>query len=309
MLRQIAVPLDGSPFSATALGLARRLAERAGATLTLITVHEPSLGRVPAAEPVPVGPDELAVRTGQSEYLATVVADLGPMAGGAVEAELIDGQAGPALAEWIGRRRPDLVVMATHGRGPMSRFWLGSVADHLVRHASAPLLLVRPGSDDDEATVDPKLTHGLVAIDGSTEALAVLEPVGNVALASDARLTLLTVVEPILGGVEAAAPYPVPLSEGGVETLRSDAEAALERAAAVLRARGIPVDTRVVVRNGVATAILVEMDEMGVEFVALTHRTRGFERLVLGSVADKVVRGSSRPVLIARGDRVTGPEG
>ena len=38
----------------------------------------------------------------------------------------------------------DLIVMTTHGRGPLSRFWLGSVADELVRRATVPLLLIRP---------------------------------------------------------------------------------------------------------------------------------------------------------------------
>ena len=52
----------------------------------------------------------------------------------------------------------DLVVMTTHGRGPLGRFWLGSVADELVRTLPMPVLLVRPGEAapdlDHEATLE-----------------------------------------------------------------------------------------------------------------------------------------------------------
>ena len=49
-----------------------------------------------------------------------------------------------ALLEHAAAKNVDLVVMSTHGRGPLSRFWLGSVADELVRRMPVPVLLVRP---------------------------------------------------------------------------------------------------------------------------------------------------------------------
>src|SRR5208283_608632 len=38
----------------------------------------------------------------------------------------------------------DVIVMTSHGRGAVARFWLGSIADKLVRTAPVPVLLVRP---------------------------------------------------------------------------------------------------------------------------------------------------------------------
>lgn len=58
----------------------------------------------------------------------------------------------------------DLVVMCSHGRGGPARFALGSVADHLLRHGEAPVLLVRAFGEP----VD--LAHAVVPLDGSARA-------------------------------------------------------------------------------------------------------------------------------------------
>ena len=57
---------------------------------------------------------------------------------------VITGEVVSTMCELAGSGKYDLVVMATHGRSPMGRFWLGSVADEMVRHVNLPLLLVRP---------------------------------------------------------------------------------------------------------------------------------------------------------------------
>jgi nucleotide-binding universal stress UspA family protein len=229
-----------------------------------------------------------------------MVRGLGSLAGGAVAIELIDGGVGQALVDWIGRRRPDLVVMATHGRGALSRFWLGSVADHVIRHAAAPVLLIRPRDSDAGERHEYPLTSGIVALDRSEDSLAILEPAIELALATQARLTLLTVVEPILG-VESMPPYPVAVPEGLLESLRAEAQAELAAAAERVRSRGLAVATKVVVKTGVAAAILDELDEGGADFVAVsTHAAGELKRVLVGSVADKVVRAATTPVLVVR---------
>lgn len=79
-----------------------------------------------------------------TEHLEELRADLS--AGGvvAVEEHVVAGSAGPAIVEAAARLECDLVVMATHGRSGLGRALLGSVADHVVRHAGCPVLLVRP---------------------------------------------------------------------------------------------------------------------------------------------------------------------
>jgi nucleotide-binding universal stress UspA family protein len=74
-----------------------------------------------------------------------------------------------------------------------------------------------------------------------------------------------------------------------------------------LRARGVRLRARVATFEQPAVGILQEAEALGVGLIALaTHGRRGLARLFLGSVADKVVRGATVPVLVHRG---AGPDG
>ena len=121
-------------------------------------------------------------------------------------------------------------------------------------------------------------------------------------MACGAQLTLLTVVEAILG-VESFPAFPLAVAEDAVKSARADGLAYLESAAAELRKRGLVVDTKVIVKVGVAAAVLSELEREEIDFVAMTtHGATGFQRVLLGSVADKVIRGADKPVLIVRRD-------
>lgn len=61
---------------------------------------------------------------------------------------ILEGHPGTALVDAAAEEHADVVVMATHGRSGLRRAVLGSVADHVVRHASCPVLLVRPPHED-----------------------------------------------------------------------------------------------------------------------------------------------------------------
>ena len=89
-----------------------------------------------------------------------------------------------------------------------------------------------------------------------------------------------------------------------VETAEMQKEGALqylEQVAERLRRQGSSVQIQLRNSEQPATAILAEA-EGGADLIALeTHGRSGFSRLIMGSVADKVIRGSSRPVLVCRG--------
>jgi nucleotide-binding universal stress UspA family protein len=78
------------------------------------------------------------------------------------------------------------------------------------------------------------------------------------------------------------------------------AEEYLHAVAERLRAEGASVQTRVHVAEQPAAAILREAALVGADLIALETHGRGASRLLIGSVADKVVRGSSIPVLVCR---------
>ena len=55
-----------------------------------------------------------------------------------------DGEAGEAIVEAAAAEHADMIVVGTHERGAVGRLFLGSVSDHVVRHAGCPVLVVRP---------------------------------------------------------------------------------------------------------------------------------------------------------------------
>jgi len=66
-------------------------------------------------------------------------------AGGANAAGLTwDGDPGEAIVEAAAAEHADLIVVGTHERGTVGRLFLGSVSDHVVRHAGCPVMVVRP---------------------------------------------------------------------------------------------------------------------------------------------------------------------
>jgi nucleotide-binding universal stress UspA family protein len=55
-----------------------------------------------------------------------------------------DGDAGEGIVEAAEAESADLIVVGTHERGAVGRLFLGSVSDHVVRHARCPVMVVRP---------------------------------------------------------------------------------------------------------------------------------------------------------------------
>src|SRR5262249_3646210 len=130
-------------------------------------------------------------------YLDQALARLGRAAPTAVDAVLLEGSIIDAIREQAARSQADLVVMTTHGRGPLGRFWLGSVADKLLRLLSVPLLLVNPGENPPDLTVEPAFKHILVPLDGSELAERMLTPATTLGGLMGSHYTLLRVIRPV----------------------------------------------------------------------------------------------------------------
>jgi len=69
---------------------------------------------------------------------------------GEIETILVDGEPGPALCELAAELGATVMVAGTRGRGGIRRAVLGSVSDHLVRHAPCPILITGPRDDEVE---------------------------------------------------------------------------------------------------------------------------------------------------------------
>jgi nucleotide-binding universal stress UspA family protein len=296
MYRSILVPLDGSPFSEHALPVAAQIARLAGAPLQLVRV----VTNDHAADAVFGATGQYPWQEGR-EYLHRAADLLERRAGLWPSFRLLGGPVVDTLCEHATEQGPDLVVMTTHGRGPLSRLWLGSVADELVRRLPMPLLLVRPHGEAPDWAGAP-LKNLLIALDGSPWSEAVLGPAVELGRLTGASFTLLGAVSP-----PPVAAFDLPvygaglIDESALEGVKGVMHAYLEGAARPLREQGLAVVTRVVPEGRPATAILAEAEAQGCDLIALaTHGRHGLSRLFLGSVADKVVRGASTSVLLCR---------
>jgi nucleotide-binding universal stress UspA family protein len=161
MYQRVMLTSDGSPLARAALPHAVAMAEAAaGATVVLVAAID-SLeelraegqssgwldlgGGLSDAELDAAMEQQRALATEHLEELRAGLADAGIET---VEEHVVIGAAGRAIVQAVADLSCDLVVMATHGRSGPSRALLGSVADHVVRHAACPVLLVRPTSNE-----------------------------------------------------------------------------------------------------------------------------------------------------------------
>jgi nucleotide-binding universal stress UspA family protein len=298
-IRSILVPLDGSTFAEQGLALAAALGRAAKAKLRLALVHQRAAApKTPEAAKL-YTKIELATRRAERDYLNGVANQLKQSGYPAVTRVSLTGQPGPTLVEHATEWGASLVVMSTHGRGPLQRAWLGSVADHLVRHLATPVLLVRPREGAPPLTALDASGQILVPLDGSPFGEAALMPAVEIARLVGAELHLVQVVRPVAVAAGVPVSFPVGYDERLTALCRQEAQDYLNDLTESLRGEGVRASTSTVLSESVAGAILTLACNERVRLVALaTHGRGGLRRLTLGSVADKVVRGADRPVLV-----------
>lgn len=296
MYRQILVPLDGSAFAESALPLALEISRRTGADVHLATVLEPVTSF--AYE----GWEGAAVEWSR-QYLDDVLDRIEGQAGGSIDHAVLNGHTVEMLQKEAETRDADLVVMASHGRGAFSRLWLGSVADGFVRQTHLPVILVRPDEDVDQPVED--FTHPfetlLVPLDGSELSESALEYAIEFGELFDSAYHLTRVVSYPVDIASPYLPHTAQLNQQVMDDAKVGATDYLEGHAKAMRERGLRVTTSVVVDAQAGQGIIGEAADVGAELVAMaTHGRKGISRAVLGSAADKVLRGLHTPLLLYR---------
>jgi nucleotide-binding universal stress UspA family protein len=145
MYRKILVPLDGSELAEKVLPHAVALAKGTGAEVTVMTVVQLTLGAVAAkleAIPEAAAERKAAVRGEAMMYLEKIQRDLKDQ-GVIAHTAALDGDVASTIIAFAEQKGFDLVAMATHGRGGLDRFVMGSIAEKVVRGSTKPVLLIR----------------------------------------------------------------------------------------------------------------------------------------------------------------------
>ena len=305
MYRSIVVPLDGSAFAEQALPIAGAIVERSSASLTLLRVHRP-LGY---GDEAPAGGWDGDVREGESEYLNRARDRMRERYGAKIDTCLLEEPVVDALCNYVRAHDVDVVIMSTHGRTGISRAWLGSVADGIVRQISVPVLMLHARADtlpsDGSDNGDHLFDRVLLPLDGSRLSEAIVGHVVRLARTFGSEIVLFRVVQPVIArGPEYPLSSPVPLAlvdRDTTEQLKLVARKYLDGFAARLRdEHGLSVMVDVRMHESAAPAIIEATTSHRTDVVAMSTHGRGASRLLIGSVADKVLRAGPRAVLLYR---------
>lgn len=310
-LGRILVPIDFSRDAEVACHLAARLAMRAEADL--VVFHA-----LPGAEMVrqvesAVGKTQVAVLNDVREELRTWFESVVPVDVRRflkVECTVKVGEPTPGIALAAKRSRADLILMATKGRTGIAHLLMGSVTEAVLRTVPIPVLALRLGQGDRPLA---KVQRILWATDLSPVSEGAWRYALTLADVLAAEVILLHVVRPTdLAGV---ADHPVPPPAGWTERYVTHLEEELVRRKEAVEAFGLRARRKVLV--GVpAEVIVAEARTEEADLIVMgTHGRTGLSHVLLGSVAEAVIRRAPCPVLAVQvtreavvGERDTGEE-
>jgi nucleotide-binding universal stress UspA family protein len=301
MQRTILVPVDRSAFAEAAVPYAALMARRSGATLHFVEVQTLLTAETAPGLPVTIDAAFVAEIEFQAETWLRDLADrVSKEHGVETRWALLQGAVVPALDAYAREEGVDLIVMSTHGRGGLRRAWLGSVADRLIRHVTVPVLLIRPAEAAMPAAPDA-FRNIVVGLDGSPIAEHALDAAMTVAAHGVTRITLARIAVAPLHINSSYLPDAARTQREEEARARQEAEEYLAVVAARIRPGWNDLETRVVTAYQTAGALLdLAATESADLIVVGTHGRGPITRAFLGSVADKVIRGSRKPTLVKR---------
>ena len=139
--RRVLVATDTSGASASAERAGVELASRVGASLIFVSVIDPSRLRLPGGL-FHTRVDQ--VRSQRETALARIVASARQV-GVAAQYLIWEGDPGAMVIEAADTEDADVIVVGSHGRGPIGRLLLGSVSSYVVDHGRRRVVVIRPG--------------------------------------------------------------------------------------------------------------------------------------------------------------------
>ena len=298
--RHVLCPVDISTGSLNALALAGAIARTYGARVTALHVQPLAM---PGPETPSVGFDAPA-RPREFEAVRQLTAAARDIVGTTVDLDVAvtAGEPVHSILDCANTQSTELIVMGTHGTSGFQRLLLGSVTEKVLRKASCAVLTVPPGA---YVPTQAPFTRLLAAVDFSNCSLRAAAFAAAVAIAWDATLTLLHVIEWPWHEVPETALQGVPPTQAQavVEYRRYLETSARERLEA-LAASAMPgnaVDTRVSFGRSYREIRDVAREEVA-DLIVLGVRGRGsLDLAFFGSTASHVVRSAPCPVLTIRG--------
>jgi nucleotide-binding universal stress UspA family protein len=288
---KIVIPLDGSPLAEEVFVHLGRLSLPSQTELHLVGVLE--------SWRYALGTPDLAMtelmtylRQDQQRYLAQNSQIL-QQQGYRVQIHQREGDAALAIVDIAEKVGAELIAMTTHGRSGVRRWTLGSVAERVIHSTNLPVLLVR-----NETLLNGPIKRLLVPLDGSLTAEQALPGAIQIATITGASILLLQVIQALDPTNQRMLFHSKAEAESALQQWTLDGEQYLTAVGQRLLQQDVAHEFRV--RTGDPDRVIcATVADAAIDMVVMaTHGRTGFSRWVYGSVANKVLRGISCPILL-----------
>lgn len=297
-IRTLLVPYDFSEQASHACDLAVKMAEKARARIELLNVVPPMMS-YEAYSGLAISKEFVESSAGDARAklrtLAQSIEGKGVPTGFTV---ISDGSgAADAICEFAESQQVDLIVIGTHGYSGMQLGLLGSVAEKVCTAATVPVINVNAQSQN----LDTDFEKLLVAVDFSPGARAAAKAAGEIALALGSSVELMHVFEMI-------EPAFMEMSLPQVDRFAvcDAAKSAMVEDQKLLEAEGVSVSRHVTIGRP-ASEIVKHAESGGFDLVVVgTRGMTGFKRMVMGSIARRVITSAGCPVVSCRAGGTAG---
>jgi len=266
---RILLATDGSEYSDGAIAVADEMATKCNARLYIVSIAlynpgteslEPTLG----AESERLAMTNVAAareRIRHADCQSRVLQDADPAR---------------AITEAAEQLRADVIVMGRHGRRGLARWKLGHATEKVVGRAPCPVLVVPKASRMWQHKV-------LLATDGSRYGDAAAVIAGNIARMCKLPLAVISAILP-----------------SHSRERRQEAQTALDRVLLAMTRLGVSVDS-LLAEGRPEQAIVANAEKTNADLIIMgSHGRTGLDRILMGSVSERVLNQSSCPVLVTR---------
>ena len=306
MFKQILVPLDGSTLAEQALPVAAQLARASSGSVVLVRVANFPVDYGGGYTQAPLVTEQvIETELDNVDTYLKQIATSELLAGIPTKTESMFGQPLQDILSVVESRRVDLIVMCSHGRTGLKRWALGSIAQGLAHQSPVPLLVLREGG---QVTSISTAAHGsicaLVALDGSPFAETALLPAAH----------LVTQLSAPSEGILHLAHVVTHVGDEALQNAKKYIERVTEQLQQRLKDENLSITWSLLRDKDIAGAV-VDVAELGnsktttdqayrCDLIAMsTHGRGGLERMMMGSVTERVLHATKLPMLIVRPQR------
>lgn len=283
MYDRILLPIDESAVESSLLYHAAELATWDDAEVELLYVADTTRDSLTIAEG-----DLIDVLVGEGEKIIEKGADVLDSLGVDYTTSVQQGTPAQTIIDYAEHEGHDLIAMPTHSHTGLSRYLLGSVTGKVVRLAPIPVLTAPIEADGFEFPYEGLL----VPTDGSDMALRGARQGLDFAAELGASVHVLTVA------VDSPIANASDVLDSEAEATQTAADVAIDAVVAAAKSRSIDDITTHIATGTPAEEILTYVEEADLDAVVMGSTGRhGIDRVLLGSVAEKTVRGADTPVI------------